>query len=546
MQRRLLLDTLILGATGALIAQGFNFLLEISHTVFLGGIAGAAFPAAGEPLRVWLIPVSTTLGGLLAGLLAFHLAPEAIGIGTNVAVKAFHHAGAYLRLRVPFVKLLAAAITIGSGGASGREGPAYLAGGAIGALYAHYLGGSDERRRLLLLIGAAATLSAIFRAPIGMAIFAIEVLYSSMEFEAAALLYAMLASIESYALITVIGGNAPLFHLPAGTDLPPARDYFWYLLLGLAAGSLAAAIPTFLYTCRDSFRRLALPDVLKPALGGLGLGIIAMWLPQVLSGGYEWIQMAIDGRLAVELMAVLILAKIVSLTLTISSGGSGGVFAPTLFVGAMLGGAMAAIFQLPTAPFAMIGMAAVFGAAARAPFAIIIAITEMTGSYQMLPAAASAVLPACLLQMALCGAMHLRYTSLYEDQVPRQADSPTHAIEHIEAALHLLREKHIPLPAAVGHLDLITLLQSGIPIELPGNERMLLCSLRPDAPLAGKALRKLDRFDMGLEVVAVQRQGQWLHPDPETILAVDDLLLVITDSASLEKMTDIFDFRAPG
>jgi len=545
MQRRLLFDTLILGAIGAVIALGFNLLLDISHSFLLGGITGAA-AAETMPVHPWLIPVSTTLGGLLAGLLTSRLAPEAIGIGTNVAIKAFHQAGAYLRLRVPFVKLLTAAVTIGSGGASGREGPTYLAGGAIGALYAHYLGGDDAKRRLLLLVGAAAALSAIFRAPIGMAIFTVEVLYSGMEFEATALIYAMLAAIESYAIVTTISGSTPLFHLPADVTFPVLTDYLWYLLLGLVAGVLATAIPTILYACRDGFRQLAFPAILKPALGGLGLGLIAIGMPQVMSGGYAWIQMAINGRLALSIMAMLIVAKIAAFVLTIGSGGSGGVFAPTLFVGAMLGGTVAAMFGLPAAPFAMIGMAAVFGAAARAPFAIIIAITEMTGGYQLLPAAACAVLPACLLQMALCRVCRLRYPTLYESQVRSQIDSPTHAIEHIETALDLLRERRIRVPASVGHVDLIALLQSGIPIDLPRNERMLLYALPADSPLAGKAIGTLHRLGAGLDIIAVRQQGRWLHAHADTTLGADDQLLVIVDKDGKAQLTGVLSPLQPG
>ena len=176
-------------------------------------------------------------------------------------------------------------------------------------------------------------------------------------------------------------------------------------------------------------RRCAIPHWIKPAIGGLGVGLLALWLPQILGGGYGWIQEAIDGQLALGLLLVLVVAKIVALSLTVSSGGSGGVFAPSLFVGAMLGGAFAAIFHHPAAGMVIVGMAAVFAGAARVPIATLLMVAEMTGGYQLLVPAGLAVMLSFVIQRKLSS--HFKYGSLYEAQVAGRTDSPAHRAENV-------------------------------------------------------------------------------------------------------------------
>jgi CIC family chloride channel protein len=222
----------------------------------------------------------------------------------------------------------------------------------------------------------AAGLSAIFRTPMGTGVFAIEVLYGRMEFEVGALLYTMVSSAVAYTVNGAFVGFAPLFRVPA-IPTPVFRDYASYAALGVAAGIAGTALPEVFYRTRDLFRRLPAPVWTKPALGGLGLGALALALPQVLGGGYGWIQLAIDGRLALHLLVLLIFAKMAAFAMTVGSGGSGGVFAPSLFVGAMLGGTFAIVLHQMPAVFAVVGMAAVFGAAARVPVATMLMVTEM-------------------------------------------------------------------------------------------------------------------------------------------------------------------------
>lgn len=535
--RRLIIDALLLGVVGCLAAQVFTLLLRGAEIVFLGWLAAyqpPALPEEGGVLRevvgaysLWLIPLSTTLGGLLSGILVFGLAPEAEGHGTDSAVKAFHRAGGFIRYRVPGLKMIASALTIGSGGAAGREGPTALIAAGIGSIYAGLLKRPDEERRLLVLMGMAAGLSAIFRSPLGCAIFAVEVLYSDVEYESCALFYTIVASLVAYVLNGFFVGWQPLFQVPQGLTIPGLVDHGWFLMLGLAGGLMATLIPVVFYGVRDAFHALRVPPHIKPAIGGLGVGLMALGLPQVLGGGYGWIQEAIDGRLTATLLVTLLFAKTLAFALTVSSGGSGGVFAPCLFVGAMLGGLLGKLFGQPPAAFVIVGIVAVFGAAARVPFATLLMVAEMTGGYQLLVPAAVALTVSCSIQVTLSN--RLKYNSLYEAQVPTRADSPAHHVEHVRIALSLLRDKQIPVGAEMAHLSLVDLLESGIPLELPDGGRLDVVEVSGDSSLIGKQATPqcLAETLPQAEIIAVIRAGQVLLADSQHRLAPPDKLLVI-------------------
>jgi CIC family chloride channel protein len=551
-QRRLILDTLLLGVVGALSAQLFQFLLRVASDFFLTRIAGYQFPglpSEGGVLRqvigphgLWLIPVVITVGGLISGILVYSLAPEAEGHGTDTAVKAFHRSGGFLRARVAPLKMIASAITIGSGGSAGREGPTALIAAGFGSIYGTITKRSEEDRRLLVLIGMAAGLSAIFRSPIGTAFFAIEVLYSDMEFDAGSLLYTMIGSVTAYAVNGLFVGFKPLFSVPATTGIPDFSSYFWYAGLGLVAGLVATILPMVFYGVRDGFHAIPIPPHFKPAIGALGVGLMALFLPQVIGGGYGWIQEAINGNLAMGLLLILVFAKILALALTISSGGSGGVFAPSLYIGAMLGGFLAAAFHQPSAAFAVVGMAAVFGGAARIPIATLLMVTEMTGGYQLLVPAALAVMLSYLIQKNLTERLGLKYYSLYEAQVSSRIDSPAHQVDQVREAVHLLAKSHVSMPKHVTHLDLNNLLDSGIPIDLPGDKQVLIGTLKPDSPYIGNSIKhsfsNLDHDE--LELIAVIRGRETLIPHPDILLQPGDRLLAIASPAAWRREVENF------
>jgi chloride channel protein, CIC family len=542
----IIIDTILLGIVGALSAQAFTLMLKGAEALFLGGLAGYSppgLPDEGGVLKevigshgLWWIPLATTLGGLVSGILVYSLAPEAEGHGTDTAVKAFHRAAGFIRNRVAPLKAVASAITIGSGGAAGREGPTALMSAGIGAIYATLTKRSDEDRRLLVLVGMAAGLAAIFRSPIGTAIFAIEVLYADMEFEAAALLYTMLGSLVAYVINGLFVGWQPLFQVPQGLSVPEFTDYIWYAALGVGSGLVATLLPMVFYGLRDLFHKIPLPPHIKPAIGGFGVGLLALVFPQVLGGGYGWIQEAINGRLPLMILLVLIFAKMLAFALTVSSGGSGGVFAPSLVVGGMAGGFMAELFHQPPAAFVIVGMAAVFGGAARVPIATLLMVTEMTGGYQLLVPAALAVMLSYLVQTFLSSP--LKYRSLYEAQTTSRAESPAHDMENFCIALDLMCKPWVCEPNKVCHLDLMTLLKSGVSVNLSAEKQLTIGILRPESPWVGKPARFGSSEKLGgeFELVAILREGLILLPSTETLLQAGDRLLVITSAEGKKQL----------
>jgi CIC family chloride channel protein len=291
------------------------------------------------------------------------------------------------------------------------------------------------------------------------------------------------------------------------------------------------------YGLRDLFHKIPLPPHVKPAIGGLGVGLLALALPQVLGGGYGWIQQAIDGQLAVGHLFTLIFAKLLAFALTVSSGGSGGVFAPSLYVGAMTGGFLAQIVGQPPAAFVVVGMAAVFSGAARVPIATLLMVTEMTDGFHLLVPAALAVTLSYLVQARL--SRGLKYWSLYEMQVPGRPDSPAHYLEHLEAALRLLRQDQVRLPRTFSHLDLLSLLNSGVPLDLPDGKQLAVGIINPQTSWVGRRLG--DAFPQnghsnGVEIAAVLRQNHTMLPEPDIELQAGDRLLAVTSPEAWERL----------
>lgn len=547
-QPRLLTEAAFLGVVGALAAQVFTWALRACTYIFLvllGGYRPPALPSDGGVLQqwigphgLWLVPLATTLGGLISGLLVYNIAPEAEGHGTDTVVKAFHRTGGFIRARVAPLKLVASAITIGSGGSAGREGPTALVGAGIGSIYSTIAHRSDEERRTLVLTGMAAGLSAIFRSPIGAAFFATEVLYGSMEFESELLLYALLASVVAYGINGLFVGWKPLFYFPGGQIAMTTFGFAWFGVLGGLSGLMATLLPVVFYRMRDFFRALPVPASLNPAIGGLAVGLLALKFPQILGGGYGWIQEAISGRIAMDLLIILMFMKILAFAFTVSSGGSGGVFAPTLFVGAMLGGFVAALFHLPAAAFVVVGMVAVFGAAARVPIAALVMVAEMTGGYQLLPAATFAVVLSYLLQTRLSAS--LKYRSLYEAQVLDRADSPALYMENVRTALKILSTGQIPRSVQVGHLDLVSLLDSGVPIKLRGRRELGVGMLKLDSTLVGKTVQAA--YDLvggsSFEIIAILRDGEIILPNRDTTLRENDRVLTIGSTEARSRISE--------
>lgn len=421
----------LVGIISGLGAIAFTFLLETGSKFFMEDLVGLVLPGKARhfllfniPLQRWVLLVIPALGGLISGLIVFGFAPEAEGHGTDAMIDTFHRKRGFVRRRVPFVKTIASAITIGSGGSAGKEGPIAQIGSGFASFFADLLKLGDKERRILLLAGAAGGIGAIFKAPLGAALFVTEVLYRKSEFEFEAVMPCVLSSIVAYTLFTFYDGTATVFQI-AGFSLATALQLPIYGLFGLVCAVTGLFYIWFFYGMRDRFfKPLSIPRFIKPALGGLMLGVLAFFLPEVMGGGYRWIQSAVDGRLAAGFMFALVFAKIVGTSFTISSGGSGGVFAPSLYIGSMLGGWYGNICSkffphIVTEPaaYVLVGMGGFFAGVAKTPIAALIMVAEMTGGYSL-------IVP--MLVVSSLSFLLLGNVSLYEKQVSTRVDSPAH------------------------------------------------------------------------------------------------------------------------
>ncbi len=450
--KRILALSITVGIVAGLGALLFYTLLHLSTAIFLNYICNYYPPSApGEispielhfnstnGIRRWLLILIPTLGGLVSGVIVYSFAPEAEGHGTDAVIEAVHNKGGKIRGRVPIIKTIASAITIGSGGSAGREGPIAQIGAGFASILSQKLKLSPKERELLVICGAGAGIGSIFKAPFGGALFSIEVLYKR-DYEVEAFIPAIVSSFIGYGVFALATGWQPIFIAPSYTFNPLELPFF--AILGIISGLVSILYVTVFYGLRDKFfRQMRIPDHFKPAIGGFLLGLMAYFFPAVLGPGYGWLQLSIAGKLALPLMVILIFAKILATSFTISSGGSGGVFAPSAFIGAMLGGTIGLIFHMlfPTVVskpeiFALIGMGAFFSGAAKVPIASIIIISEMTGDYNIL-------IPA-ILASSMAYLVSGDYT-IYEKQVLTRADSPIHIPELLSGILSSLKVKNV-------------------------------------------------------------------------------------------------------
>ena len=329
------------------------------------------------------------LGALIAGPLITFFAKEAKGHGVPEVMQAIALRGGRIRPVVVVVKALASAACIGSGGSAGREGPIVQIGSALGSTLGQWFHLSDDRIRNLVACGAASGISAVFNAPIAGVIFALEVILG--EFTTRYFGTVVVAAVASGIVSRALLGDQPAFHVPVYTLVSPL-EIVLYALLGVLAAGGAILFVRVLYWFEDRFDDWRFPDYLKPAIGGLLTGIVGLWFPQVLGAGLEFIGESISGgEVAVGLLLALAAMKILATSFTLGSGNSGGVFAPALFIGAMLGGAFGqgAHSLLPgltaePGAYALVGMAALFAAAAHAPITAILIVFEMSGDYRLI------------------------------------------------------------------------------------------------------------------------------------------------------------------
>jgi CIC family chloride channel protein len=450
--RRWLPAAILIGIVAGVASIIFFQAIAWASRFFLGLGAGYTAPAPvgeGETViteigRRWMIPIVTTIGGLISGLIVYKFAPEAEGHGTDAAIDAFHRKEGIIRARVPLVKMIASAVTIGSGGSAGREGPTAQITAGYGSLAARLFKLNTHDRRLATAVGIGAGIGSIFKAPFGGAILSAEILYLQ-GFEVEAIIPSFISTIIGYSIFASWHGFTPIFgeHLSLAFHHP--ETLLSYAILGIFCGLIGMLYTRTFYRVTSLFRRLNISNYYKPAIGGLITGLIGLALPQVLGMGYGWLQLAMaPGTIPLTIMIALVFAKMVATSFSIGSGGSGGVFAPGLVIGGMLAAALWALGSnfmssyLPASPepFVVVGMMALFGAVAHAPIAVIIMVSEMSGTYTMLAPA----MIATGLAYVIVGR-----NSIYESQVSSPAASPAHKYEYISPLLRTMQVKQAML-----------------------------------------------------------------------------------------------------
>ena len=392
----LLLHAGLVGLAAGLGAVGFIALLKLSSWFFLVELKSRLGITRG--LSLLLLPLLPALGGLLVAPLILFFPAEAKGTGMPEVIESAVMRGGVLRPRTILLRAVASAISIGSGGSAGREGPIAQMGAAIGSTVGQLFKMSRSRLRLLVGCGTAAGIAATFNAPLAGVLFSQEIILG--EFALRNLSPLLVASVVATIVSRATLGPTPAFDIPAYSLVSP-WELPIYLGLGLLCGLAARGFARFLYTVEDWFEGALprIPTILKPALGGFAVGIAAIFMPQLLGNGYQAVGEALRGELPFYLLALLILFKMGATSATLGSGGSGGVIAPSLFVGAMVGGAVGALVHA-LAPsitatkgaYAVVGMGALMAAATHSPLTNIVLLFELTDGYSLiLPAAVACI-----------------------------------------------------------------------------------------------------------------------------------------------------------
>jgi len=524
------------GLAGAAGAVMFRFMIRFVQAGFFEGLDGleqlfdeGLLAEAHDPLHVaqqlawqWRLAIPAA-GGLIVGPLIWYFAREAKGHGVPEVIAAVALRGGVIRPRVVAVKALASAISIGSGGSVGREGPIVQIGAALASTMGQLLKVSASQLRTIVGCGAAAGIAATFNAPIAGALFAAEVVVGNFA-------VAQLSPIVISSVVATVGSRFFLGDYPAFRvhpfELVSPFELLPYMVTGLVAGLVALAFMLTLARSEDLFEKFPIPEPLKAAVGGLLVGVIALWFPNVFGVGYSTIGMALEGTLPAAMLGALLVAKIAATSITIGSGGSGGIFAPSLFLGAMTGGFIGTFvhqwFPDATASsgaYALVTMGAVVAAATHAPISAIIIIFELTQTIKIIPPLMAACVVSSLVTTFLFRdsiytmKLRRRGINLYEEEERNVLKSLyVHDILDREPAV---------LPASA---NLAAVLERVLDSERSDffivNER--------DQLIGGIHLRELTRMLVEQDVLRhVVVAGDLVHPNPAPLNEDDDLDVVL-------------------
>ena len=528
----------VVGAVVGAAAVLFNFAIRAWTWVSTGFTEYTTH--IGSPHGVWgwapwlFLLLSPALAGAVYGPLIQRFAPSAKGHGIPEVMLAVRRKGGRIPGRVAVVKIVSSALTIGSGGSAGREGPIVQVGASLGSTIASWLGMPVSRVVLLASCGSAAGIAATFHAPLAGAVFALEVILT--EFTAETFGFVVLSAVSSSMVARILQGDEMVVRVASDLSFASQTDMWWVALLGLVAGMCGLGFSKLLYACEDAidwlWARTRLPQWARPAVLGLVLGAGLVAFPYMFGSGYPLEEDAIAGNFSVAFLLALMLGRALYTAFTIGMGGSGGVFAPTLFIGAMAGAAFGDVVSplsaSPVGVFAVVGMGAAFAGAARAPMTAVLIIVEMTGQFSL-------ILPMMLAVVIATGASRfLTRATIYTEKLRRRGDvldDPvegtllgtrvasqwmTHAPEVLAASASvasalsaLRRTKESALPVVdggrfvglVSSLRLAELTQEGGSLDSPLSALPLIDEAVPDSAPPTKVLEALRRT--GLQALPV-------------------------------------------
>lgn len=455
---------LLLGGFTGLIAVAFTYALAYVEVFLLTYLAGVHLSHPDNEFAVkgvespfshpYLIIVIPALGAFISGVLTYCFSPKSSGIGTEAVIKSFHEEEGKLPPSTPLIKFLATIFTLGSGGSAGKEGPMALIGSGFGSIMANGLKLGARGRRALLLAGTAGGLGALFKAPLGGAMTAIEIIYKE-DFETDSLIPCILSSATGYIVYCSFFGFDRLFNI-SPVYFNHHIELLFYFILGIVCVFLGRQyINIFNFLKYQVFDPMPVHPIIKPVIGGLLVGIIGLICPEAIGSGFGFLQDVLADRLPnntkelFQLFLIIACLKMLSSSLTLSSYGSGGFFGPSLVIGALLGGCVGAIASMlfPESfsshiPYVIVGMAAFFAGVANAPIATLIMVCEITGGYNLL-------LPLLMVSMIT---IIFSSKSIYTNQPQNKFSTPAHVWDmNVDLLKHInigdIKESLIPIDA---------------------------------------------------------------------------------------------------
>lgn len=412
----MVLIAIFIGVLGGFGAIFFRFAIRFFQALAFGSWHYSLDYVMGLPWYVKLL--APAAGGLIVGPIVYFFAREAKGHGVPEVMESIILRGGAIRPRVVIAKIVASAVSIGSGGSVGREGPIVQIGSALGSSIGQFLRVNGSQLRTLVACGTAAGIAGTFNAPIAGALFAMEIILS--DFAISQFSPIVISSVSATVISRHFLGDFPAFIIPH-YELVSVWEMIPYAVLGVLAAFVALAFINILYKTEDIFDALVIPEWIKPVFGGLIIGAIAIFFPHIFGVGYETIDLALQSNLTWYFMLLLIALKLIATSVTIGSGGSGGIFAPSLFLGASLGGFVGAVVHLlfpaytaSAGAYALVGMGAVAAGAMHAPITSIIIIFELTNDYRIiLP-----LMVACIISVLIT--TRLKKDSIYTLKLTRR------------------------------------------------------------------------------------------------------------------------------